>query len=220
MPPVRILLGVVVVGALAAGCGKSGHQFIENEDAGVFAKLPDDWMVFDERDLFEAQEGSITDIQAENLSSRVWFRGFDATEDPDVTATSQLSSMNSSEPRGFVTIQQLTPAQREQVNLSLIRGFFAGVDPLTAMQEQPDGPFEVISDEPVEFEGGYHGLHTVFAADGDEGTSLVDQTALLNSTSSAVYLFVIGCNEECFLETYKDDINDIVDSWTIQENGA
>jgi hypothetical protein len=27
----------------------------------------------------------------------------------------------------------------------------------------------------------------------------------------------VGCNEQCFFETHKDEIADLVDSWTIQE---
>jgi hypothetical protein len=30
----------------------------------------------------------------------------------------------------------------------------------------------------------------------------------------------VACAEDCYLETHKDEIADIVDSWTIQENDS
>jgi hypothetical protein len=213
VPPVRSLLGIIVLAAVAAGCGRSGHQFIENEDLGVFAKLPDGWAVFDEEDLLASTDDEVTDLELERVSSRLWFRGFHSGDDP---AAEDVFDLTASEPRGFVQIRQLSTSEREQVNLTAMRGF----DPSSPPSSETGTSVEVISDEPAEFDGGYHGVHTVFAmTEGDE-VALVDQTALLNSTNSTLYMFVVGCDEQCFLETYKDDINEIVDSWTIQENGA
>ena len=36
----------------AAACGGSGFQFVQNDDLGVYAKLPGDWEIYDEHDLF------------------------------------------------------------------------------------------------------------------------------------------------------------------------
>ncbi len=32
-----------------------------------------------------------------------------------------------------------------------------------------------------------------------------------------MFLFTVSCDEQCYFETYKDQIQDFVDSWTIQE---
>ena len=45
-------LGAVVAAAGAAACGGSGFQFVQNDDLGVYAKLPGDWEIYDEHDLF------------------------------------------------------------------------------------------------------------------------------------------------------------------------
>lgn len=208
-----LAVGVVSLSSLLpVACGTSGYQFIENEDAGVFAKVPDDWTVYDERDLLSASDEEVTELELENVSERLWFRGFDASSDPSLDGVFDVTS---TEPRGWVIIEQLSAANREQVNLTQLRGF----NPLDTTSQETSS-IELMSDEPVEFDGGFHGIHTVFARSEDGEVGVVDQTALLNSTSSAVYVFVVGCNQECYSETHEDQINTIVDSWTIQEDGG
>ena len=76
---------------------------------------------------------------------------------------------------------------------------------------------QVIVDEPVEFDGGYTGLHTVFVIENDGSPIVIDQTSVRDSQSSQIISFIVGCGEECYFETHKDEIADLVDSWTIQE---
>ncbi|MGH9213624.1 MAG: hypothetical protein ACRD2C_23555 [Acidimicrobiales bacterium] len=220
MPHARLLLVVAIAGsvAAAAACGTSGYQYVENEDLGVFAKVPDDWAMYDEAELYSALaavSGNTVELQRERALT--WFRGFDSSEEPSVAGSLQLSAPD---PRGFVRIQALLPDQRQNVNLSTLRGQIAGADPLTTMEDDPSGPVEVLTDEPVEFDGGYHGVHTVFSMTVNGRVAVVDQTAVLDATSSVLYLFVVACNDRCYLETHSDEIDTIVDSWTIREDGS
>jgi hypothetical protein len=64
---------------------------------------------------------------------------------------------------------------------------------------------------------GYSGLHTVYAVAGQGDPYIVDQTVLRSADSSRLVLFTVSCTEECYSETYKNDIKTFVDSWTIQE---
>jgi len=212
----RVLLPPLVLGVLgtfAVGCGASGYQYVENEDLGVFARVPDSWTMYDEGDVLRSTDENITDIELEQLSDRVWFRGFDSSNHPSVDGIFDLSA---AEPRGFMRIQQLSMTEREQVNLTSIRGF----DPLAAITGQTDSQIEVLVDEPADFEG-YHGVHTVFAqSDSDGQVAIVDQTAVLDSTSSVLFLFLVGCEPECYDHSHHDEIAAIVDSWTIQGEGT
>jgi hypothetical protein len=38
-----------------------------------------------------------------------------------------------------------------------------------------------------------------------------------NAQTTAIAVFQVGCTETCYFETHKDEIADLVDSWTIQE---
>jgi hypothetical protein len=210
MARARLLLALIVAGSFAVACGTSGYQYVENEDFGVFAKIPDSWAMYDEQDLLRADDAGATDEDMEQASERMWFRGFDSSGDPSLDGVFDLAA---SEPRGFVRIQLLTVSQREQVNLTSLRGF----DPISVMTGQSEQQITVLADEPAAFEG-YHGVHTVYRSADQEGdVAVIDQTAVLDSTSSILYVFVVGCSPECYEETHHDEIQDIVDSWTIQE---
>lgn len=224
----RLLLVAGCLGLLlAAGCGDSSSQYIENEDLGVFAKLPEDWAVYDTEALLTSMnkgEDALSDAALERAQDQMWFRGFDASTEPSAEGSVKLGA---SEPRGFVQIQALGQEQRDQINVSGLRSAVIGTDPLSAGQDSMGAlggiaaeDVEVLTDEPAEFEGGYHGNHNVFAVRQGNDVAIVDQTALLDSTSSRLYLFVVSCDETCYFENNSDDIKAIVDSWTIDESSV
>lgn len=209
-----LVVGILAGGAGAAGCGGSGYQFVENEDLGVYAKLPDDWAIYDEEDLATIEvEGEVSPEEVERLTAGMWYRGFDSGDDPSV----QFDPAGSA-PSGFVRVRQLTPTLREQANLTLLRMLPTnGAVPISVTEATPG--VQVVQDEPVEFDGGYHGVHTVVALDQGTEIAMLDQTVLLDSTSSTAYIFVVGCDRQCYLDTHGDEIEDLVASWTIQEDG-
>jgi len=218
----RLLLVAVGVGAAAAACGDSGYQYVENEEQGVFAKLPRDWAIYDTEELLRSVntgDDELTDAALERAETQVWFRGFDASDDPSAEGSVEIGA---SEPRGFVQIQALSAAERDQINVSGLRSAVLGTDPLGTSKEMSLGSaaaedVQVLVDEPAEFDGGYHGNHNVYAVMQGSDVAVVDQTALLDSTSSTLYLFVVSCDETCYFETRSDEIEKIVDSWTIED---
>lgn len=204
-------LGGVVVAMGVGACGGSGYQFVQNDDLGVYAKLPGDWEIYDERDLFPED----SDTQLERRREGMWVRTFDGSDDPSAEAS---TSPGEGDPTGIVQVRALSPDEREQINLSALRGLGnPQADPVAAARA--NAPVQVLADEPVKFDGGYHGVHTVFAVTPEGGNHLVvtDRTVLLDAASTTMFVFQVACAEDCYLETHKDEIADIVDSWTIQE---
>jgi hypothetical protein len=209
LPPILAALGVM--GLAAVACGGSGYQYVENDELGVYARLPDDWGVYDESDLFpEASEREL-----EQRANQMWMRTFDGAGDPSVEG-SQAPGDDS--PTGLVIVRVLGLQEREQLDLSALRGAGdAARDPVAAAAADTEGIVEVVSDEPVEFDGGFTGVHTVFVIDQGDGRVVTEQMALRNATTTALALFQVSCSEACYYETHKDVIADLVESWTIQE---
>ena len=222
-----IALGALVIAAGAAACGSSGYQYVENDELGVYAKVPGDWTVYDEEALFPDD----SDLERTQRLSTRWIRRFDASAEPSVD---HAASLDAAAPTGRVEVLRLSADGRNQINLSQLRGIAVGnpqLDPLVVATQDPS--VTVVLDEPITFDGGYHGVHTVFrvdpsaAAPGETGVAadpsadrpafVIDQTTVLDATSSVAYIFQVSCSEECYVNTHKDAIADIVDSWTIQE---
>jgi hypothetical protein len=207
------VVGVAAAAALAAlpACGGPRYQYVQNDDFGVYAKVPAGWSVYDEADLFP----EATKRELDEFHQSRWMRTFGGG---GLTAQDSNSLLGTtSEPLGLVKIEALTPEIREQISLRSLRGFAALGDPNRDLMQDP--AVKLLKDEPVTFEGGYNGVHTVFETptpDGDT-TLVVDSTALLNKTSSIMYVFKVSCTSKCYFETHKDEIAKVVDSWTIQE---
>ena len=203
---------VTVVLVLLAACGGPRYQYVQNEDFGVYAKLPASWSVHDEKQLFP----DLSDQELKDFHRSNWMRTF--TGDGLKANKSLLFVGDSSEPVGMVRIQALTPQIRERISLASLRGF-AALDDLNRDVMQ-DSDIKVVRDEPVSFKGGFHGVRTVFETSvphGGGATAVVDSTALLNDNSTVMYVFNVTCTTKCYFETHKDEIAKVVDSWTIQE---
>jgi hypothetical protein len=221
--PSLFVVGLGGLALVASACAGSGNNFLQNDEYGAYAKVPGDWTVFESDEVLEAVTGRSRDSGESDspLQPRVWLSGFDAGDHP---TAGDVIEPGGDEPRGYLQIVQLTRSEREQINLSTMRGAVLGMDPLASdpLTGQSSGA-QVLADEPVEFDGGYHGLHTVIAtqprARGEDAT-VIDQTAVLNSDTSVLYLLVVSCNEDCYFETSHDDITEIVDSWAIEEDGS
>jgi hypothetical protein len=211
--PARLaLIAVASAAVLGSACGGSGYQYVKNDDLGIYAKLPEDWTVYDEEDLFPDASQTQLDREAEIR----WIRTFDSADDPSVDMTDRLDG---TEPAGRVEQRLLTMEQRENLDLGMLRGRGDPArDPLAAQQQGGEAVgVRVIVDDPVEFDGGYTGIHTVFVIDNEGSPIVIDQTSVRDSLSSQIITFLVGCNEECYFETHKDEIANLVDSWTIQE---
>jgi hypothetical protein len=210
------VVGFAAVGALLAsiGCGGPRYQYVQNNSLGVYAKLPAGWTVYDEKSLFP------DDSQTErtNRAKGSWTRTFDGGAKPTVAESQAMAG--SDDPVGMVRVEALSPSMRDQINITQLRGL-AGLsdptlDPVAVSQQNQQ--VSVVSDQPKTFKGGFHGEHTVCTLQGQAGgTSVIDTTALLNSTNNVIYMFRVTCSAKCYFETHKDEIAKVVDSWTIQE---
>ncbi len=197
---------------VAAGCGASGSQYIQNDAYGVYAKIPADWQVYDENDIF----ADLSTVEREAQSQGMWIRQFDGSDEPSVE---HAGAAGTSAPTGNVQVLQLPERVRDQMSLSALRGLGdPSRDPVTLAGSQDSG-VGIVANEPVTFDGGFHGGHVVFTVkdDTDGTTTVFDRTAVLNSTGEVAYLFQVTCDPQCYFETHKDEIADVVDSWTIQE---
>jgi hypothetical protein len=211
-PSPPLLATALAILAGVSGCGTSGYQYVANEDLGIYAKLPDDWAVYDETELFPDD----TERQRDQRAEQAWLRSFDAATEPSAEAS---QSLGTDTPAGYVIVRALTQQEREQLDLSSLRG--GGnpeLDPIAAQSAQGgQSEVTVLSDDPVEYEGGFTGVHTVFVLDTPDGPVVIDQVTVRNAETTAIAVFRVSCSESCYFETHKDEIADVVDSWTIQE---
>lgn len=206
----RLGLGVVV---LLAGCSGSGFQYISNTDDDVFFKLPQDWAVFDEDDVITSAVIQRDALSVAELRDRVWLRGFDAGPEPSPDA---VLTRGGPHPRGYAEVRRLTATERDTLSLATLRQWGFEFDPLDEWRKNPQGNVRILGFEEVTNDDGAHGIRIRILLRSLTGTNVVDQTVMVDSATSRLYGFTIGCSLECFTEQV-DVIDEIAESWTLEE---
>ena len=209
------LLALAVGAALLAGaCQGSGFQYVKNDDFNAYFKVDDDWALFDEQQFFSSPAIELDPLERQRKLATTWVRGFDGSQEPSL---SNLFVNATPAPHCVARIQLLTEAERESIDLASLRSAHLGFDPVQVNRENPQGPVEVLSEQDVSLPGGQHGVRMTVAFDTPSGEiAIVDQTALVDSSNRILYLFVIGCSRQCYVE-HRDTIDEIAASWTIEE---
>ncbi len=210
-----LLPGVVAAALLVTSCGGSGYEYVSNDAAGIFFKVPDDWSVFE----VDTDPGTL----GRPGVPLDWARVVDSSASPTVT---NFISAVPAEPVGAAFVEPVeTAAQRDALDLEMLRTYaLAGyleegtepADPL-ALNQEPDGPVEVVNGYDVNLEGGFRGQRIVFNLEVAPGQIVtIDQTALVDPETTEVYRLVIKCEAHCYADR-QDEIDEIVDSWTIEQ---
>lgn len=208
-PRLRLLAVVLVGGVLAASCASTGYHYVKNSDDKTYFKVPDDWKLYDHDTILDAAGKTLTPREKQSQLENGWRVAFDGSPKPSLK---HLLSAKGNNPSGVAVVLHLAFEEQDAVSLQDLRNFFFEID--SAAQNQSG---EVISYEPLELDGGFHGIHIVASIEDDKGRVLTfNQKALLNQASSTAYLFVVACEATCY-DHNEGKIDRVVDSWTVRD---
>jgi hypothetical protein len=185
----------IVLPALLAACGGSGFEYVTNSDEGLFFKIPSSW-------------ASLPHAEAEE--DGVWARIVDGADDP---AADHLDERLPAAPVGLAQVVPVG-SQRDAVSLQFLRSLSFGADPLELAQQ---GDIRVLRRDDIVTEAGFRGERiavTIPLDGGDEVT--IDQIAMVDAATTTLYRLVIKCEAACY-EAHRGEIDQIVDSWTLEE---
>lgn len=195
--------------ALAVGCADSGYDYHANKTEKLYFKVPDDWAVYDTDDILGEAAGTRS----------WWLRGFVGDASRDLESVFVLAS---DVPRGYVEIIELAPDERDDVSLRSLRGtrlvtddMGNEVDPVVFEEENPNGPLHVLGREEITLDHGAHGVRIRVALADETGDAIIDQTVLVDPSTTKRYLISIGCSAECF-DAHSDEIEEVIASWTVE----
>lgn len=199
-----VAAGLVVA---ASGCGSSSNRYLANKEERVFLKVPRDWSVidYDSSDSDPLQD-------ATSQVTVVWRSG--AT--PDRAA--EPGSVDENEPFAFMAIYELSGELNQRMSASLARVAASplGFDPLLPQDDTQGELVEVLSYEPLGFDG-INGSRIVFrsreAAD-EDWSATYDISAAYDSKAFRLYVLQVGCNAECF-SANEDAISRVAGSWLV-----
>src|SRR5438045_738352 len=132
--PIRRSATVVIAGAvglaiLASACS-SGFIYIKNSKTKTYFRVPVEWHLFSEDEVFQSQVTSLSPQTAAALRASVWLVAFDANPKPSLN---DLLSTDSPYPQGLARVMQLSAQTRDSISLASLRD---AVFPLDQLQLQ------------------------------------------------------------------------------------
>jgi hypothetical protein len=204
--PLGGLVGIAVAMVLfGSACGGADNEYVANNDAGLFVRLPADWAVFEVSTSNPAGDPR-TDPEA-----GAWRVVIDGSDHP---SRAHLEVAAPDEPVGFVEIVPTALIQNTSLtsHMALRSLLFNGeADPL-----DESSTADVLDYEEIDL--GHHWGNRIVAelpARGGESV-VVTQLAFLDSANDRVSVLRILCTTGCY-EDNKSEIDEIVDSWTLED---
>ena len=192
------LLTVVVLALLATSCGRSGYQYIENEETGVYAKIPEEWSVISEGLIDFAlvgEDGQMAILPGEGTYP--WRAYFDAAPGAEANGFDRVL--------GAVEVQPVDRRLRSSLNLETLVGF----DPNAPTEE-----YNVLYRSDVE-RNGLNGMRLIYETELSGIESTVDRLMLTADRFTTVYEVRIFCGTVCFADN-ANVIEEIMDTFTVE----
>ncbi|MET0275529.1 MAG: hypothetical protein ABW211_01650 [Acidimicrobiia bacterium] len=202
-----LVAAVVACAVLLSACGSSGFHYVKSSEDKTYFKVPSNWKLYDNDALFEAAKADMTAADLESARQNQWAAIFDAHPKP---ALSHVTSRSPSFPVGRALVEKISAEAADGVSLSSLRNLFYNID--TKVQNETA---TVLTYEPVERDGGFHGSHLVATLKSSKGESVLNQITLLDQATSKVYAIAIKCSTKCY-EKNKSKIEQVIDSWTVK----
>jgi hypothetical protein len=208
--PKRRALGVCagVLALALVGCTGSGFQYVSSSETNTVFKVPEDWTLYSEDDVFDFRPPDLSPQQEAANRASQWIMAFDGAEPPSLE---HLFAQSSKQPAGYAKVRVLSDEERDTYSLRSLRNEEFEVDRLVKEQR-----IELISDDDVVIDNGFAGSRVVFNVRQGDGFVTVNQTALVDSQTRVLYLFLIGCDAGCYSKN-EEVISEVVSSWTVKE---
>ena len=194
---VRVVpLVLVATAILVAGCGRSGYDYVENDDETVFLKIPEDWQVVSEGNVDYAitPDGNYPQIlPGEDVLA--WRAQFDAA--PDINSLDYVA--------GFVEVQPVDRRMRSELNLAQ----FFPVD-------LSGGEVDVVRHDLVTA-GDISGHRIAWRQITPDGLEIMgDRLVMTNSLNSVVYTVGVGCTIGCY-QANAAAIDEVMRTFTVED---
>ena len=188
------LAGAVALGAVLAGCTGGGYNYVKSSDFHTYLKVPDSWKLYDAETVLDVSNPDLSKQQRDRVLENSWRTMFDANPKPSIKHVAKYTKY----PSGYAVVTPLSGSDSDGASDAFLRNFFLDVD--TASNEQK---LSVVSYEPINRDGGFHGSHLVAQlVVGDESASTlhearaitIDQIVMIDQQRSRVYALIMSCS--------------------------
>ncbi|MFN2608480.1 MAG: hypothetical protein ABR511_11420 [Acidimicrobiales bacterium] len=224
----------LAVGLVGGACSAPPYRYVAHSSTKTYLKVPRSWKSFD-GGLLDQADAKAVQLAGEPAPSFVdtyftgqvqWREAFDADPDPQPAHVVSFALA----PVVEVRVRQLTNDERDKVTLASLRNIFFPYDQLKAEADleqagQPleanppsTGAFRSLGEAQINTADGVRGNRIRFELRQQDQVFVVDQTALLDASTSHVYVLLIRAEEHRYLQDF-NQLNAVADSFTVKQKG-
>lgn len=201
-----------VVALVLVACTGSGYHYVKkstDDGSGTYFKVPEGWRIYDENEFVKSRHLSPT--QAKDAKASGWAVAFDGSSKPTLR---HYESVSPKAPFGIAEVRTLGRQERDEFSLMAMRNYFVPVDDL-AQNGLNVTPLHL---DEFTREGGFHGQRFTFefTIPSSNESVTVDQVSVIDAGTKEVHFLAVTCSSQCY-EREKDNINTVVESWTVKE---
>jgi hypothetical protein len=232
--PASAALALAVV-LVTGACSQPEFRYVKNSSLNTYLKVPNRWKEYTHDELINAELDAAR--QANQPSSLIdalvnrqyqWREAFDSDPQPSIDHTLSLAT----DPVVEVSVRALDPAEHDQVSLASLRNVVVNYDEMKS-QAQDDAAaasvgiggatavnFRPIDEQELNLANGVHGvrLRYVLRPDSSSPFYAFDQTTLVDSKASLLYVLLIRSGEAEFLQN-NGLFTTIAKSFTVKTKG-
>jgi len=202
-----LLFSVLMVIGLSA-CGAPAYNYVADDSAGTFYKVPTQWHQLSQKNLDAA-------LTSEGLSGAgIWSTAFDGASAPSGT---DFLAPDISKPFVFAEVGTLNSTASNAVSYNMLRDFML---PVTSSARSEDTTFPLtgfksLRDQTITGAQGVHGVRETFQYTFPTGQSdTFDEDSLTNADQTVVYYLLVHCTNACYAQN-QNAINTVMTSFTI-----
>jgi hypothetical protein len=211
----RLGPAVVVAALILAACGSSDVQYVKNQKAGVYLKVPKAWGVFP---LAEGHPMELGSKPVTNGASVVadkptpWLVGFDGAQQP---TREDFDADVPAEPIGIVEVVPMDYITNFNPSVQALKDLMTGKSTSsTGIDTSPAR--EVEGYEQVELSSGHWGIKLTFTEDKGSAQIKFLKVAFVDRTAERLYMLTILCSTTCFDRNH-DAIEEVAASLTLEK---
>jgi len=227
----RLAAPLIAAALLAVSCSSSEYRYVANQPTNTYPKVPKAWKGFD-ANLLDRAEARAVEVAGEQAPSFVdllfngslqWRVAFDSDPNPQPAHAVSFAV----DPVVEVRVRNLTPDERDHVNLASLRNMFFPYDQLKAQAEEErkgrpleanppaTSAFRPLEEIPISTAEGVRGNRLVFEVRRGNQFYVVDQTVLLDAKAERVHALLIRAAEREYLANGAL-LDDVATSFTVK----
>jgi hypothetical protein len=219
--PLRLVVGLTVAGVALSACLSPGYSYESHRSPDgtiLYFKVPSSWTFYNAKQVIEAQNGSLSQSQVNQVTSGQWIETMSGSPSPTVKSSTKFGERF---PTAVVEGRQLDVSERQQLSLSTMRAELLGVDPLNTQNGLVTrSGFQLLSYNEFTGSGGVRGVKFVVnIVQKGQPVKTFGQVVAVDPQTNWIFALGIGCKIGCWGQ-HSGLIDQVLNSWTLKEAKA